>query len=124
MRVSWGGATDNGGSGIDQMLLRVSENSNPEVQPFTDYALSAGATSHVLTGLKPNTRYYAKVYSHNGVGYSNGSAVGNALTLAGVYVSNGSAWVATSINASDGSAWSSPLPKISDGDSWENPIDQ
>lgn len=124
MRVSWAGATDNGGSGIDQMLLRVSENSNPEVQPFTDYALGAGATSHVLTGLKPNTRYYAKVYSHNAVGYSFGSAVGNALTLAGVYVSNGSAWVATSINASDGSAWSSPLPKISDGDSWENPIDQ
>ena len=123
MRITWPGASDDRGAAIDAYLLRVSKNSNPEVA-YTDYGASAGQRHIDLAGLEPNTTYYWYVYPRNSVGYGNPSPKGQATTLAGVYVSDGTKWVATSINCSDGSAWSTPLPKISDGDSWENPIDQ
>lgn len=122
MRVNFGGSYDDRGSAVDLWLVRVSKNSNPEVSPFTDYVVPTSRYYQDLTGLDPATRYYVKVYSRNGVGYSNGSAVGYADTLAGIYVSNGSAWIAQPLRVSTGSAWQTVMPDISDGDSWEDPI--
>ena len=121
-RVNYGGSYDHMGSTVTNLLLRISKNANPEQAPFSDYLVSGTTYSQVITGLDPATRYYAKVYSRNAVGYSNGSAVGSQDTLAGVYVSDGTKWVAQPMRVSDGSAWQNVNPDISDGTVWRDPI--
>jgi hypothetical protein len=124
VRVSWGGSADNGGSNIDAYLLRWRNAS-----PFNGSGYSEtfqGNTSRVVSGLTPGVRYYWGVYAHNGSadngGYSNPSPESSLLQPSGVYVSDGSKWVATQSNISDGAAWDSIQPTISDGDSWEAPL--
>lgn len=73
--------------------------------------------------LKPNQVYHVYVWPRSNVG--DGPAAGIALTtLSGIFVSDGSKWVATSFQSSDGGSWASPTGTISDGDSWELPIPQ
>lgn len=120
MRVNFGGAYDHRGATPDYWLLRVSKNANPEVQPFTDYQIPTSQYSRVLTGLDPSTTYYAKVYSHNAIGYSNGSATGNATTLAAAKISDDGAFENADIFISKGGAWVPSAVGISKAGAWVN----
>lgn len=73
MRINWS-IPGNGGSAIDQMLLRRSV--NPDLStPYFDFPQAASATSALITGLTPATTYYWAVFAHNAVGYSPRSGV-------------------------------------------------
>lgn len=128
VRVSWGASGDNAGSGIDGYLLRSwpGTPSNPGATGgYTDHSVQNN-TSRVVSGLTPGeTRTWA-VYAHNGAtdngGYSNVSGAASLMQPSGVYVSDGTTWVATQILDSDGASWPSIQPRYSDGDSWEAPI--
>ena len=121
MRINWNVIVDDRGAALDHYLLRVSRNSNPNIQPFNDYVLSPNETQVSLLELGPNETYYFQVYPHNSQGYGGATPVGSGTTLAGVYVSDGANWVPTSFRASDGSAWSGPLPQVSTGSAWSGP---
>ena len=123
-RVVASAPADNGGSPIDQYLIRVSNQAQADTPgAYVDFP---GGGTQTITGREPGTKYYVTVYAHNGSadsgGYSTYQASKAVDTLSGVYVSDGSSWVATSARVSDGAAWDTPLPQISDGDSWEDPI--
>lgn len=80
---------DNGGSAVDQILVRVS--TDPGFATYTDYT-AGNVTSVAITGLQPGTTYYAICYAHNANGYSAASAVRPFTTLPGVYVNVGGVW--------------------------------
>lgn len=128
VRVSWGGSGDDRGSGIDGYLLRSwpGTPSNPgQTGGYTDHSIQNN-TSRVVSGLSPGeTRTWA-IYAHNGAadnsGFSNVGPSAVFTTPAGIYVSDGSSWRATSAQVSTGSAWEVPFPQISDGAAWEDPI--
>lgn len=87
---------------------------------------SSGTTD--LTGLEPGAEYngQARQVTQSGIDgsllYGAWSAVDTTTLLAGVYVSDGAAWVPVSVKGSSGSAWSGYDSVISDGDSWEDPV--
>src|SRR5688572_27716768 len=100
---------------------------NSSFAPGTFISVASSGTSTV-TGLDPGTMYYFRSRAvtrgiDGSLLYGSWSAVISAETLAGVYVSDGTNWVASGLKVSDGSAWVSLTPKISDGDSWEDPLD-
>lgn len=70
MRLTWT-IPGNGGSAIDQMLLRRSLTS--DFATYVDYPQAANATTAVVSGLTPGTTYYWRVFAHNAVGFSNPS---------------------------------------------------
>lgn len=116
MKLTWL-IPNNGGSAIDGMLLRRSSTSS--FASYVDYSLSAGATSHTVTGLDPATVYYWRVFAHNGRGFSSPSGTTSAQTGSGAYASINGTWVPVPINVSDGTVWTSLAPLISDGTNWE-----
>ncbi|WP_433586361.1 fibronectin type III domain-containing protein [Microbacterium hydrocarbonoxydans] len=120
MRLSWS-IPGNGGSAIDQMLLRRSASADL-AGGYTDYPFSGGTTTAVIDNLTPATTYYWRVYAHNGVGYSAQSGVTPATTASGAYASINGVWVPVPVYASDGSApWNVPELLSSDGTAPWNP---
>lgn len=120
MRLSWG-IPGNGGSGIDQMLLRRSLSSDLG-GGYVDYPLGGGVSTYVATGLDPATTYYWRVYAHNAVGYSAQSGVLAQMTASGAYASINGVWVPVPINVSNGSAWNALAPLVSDGSAWQRAL--
>lgn len=119
MRLSWT-IPGNGGSAIDQMLLRRSPAA--DLNTYTDYALPGNATTYVATDLSPSTRYYWRVYAHNGVGYSAQSGVISEMTGSGAYASINGVWVPVPILYDpDGSTWIYPEILSSNGTAPWNP---
>lgn len=116
---------DNGGSAIDKYLIRVS--SNPRADTPGSYEDFPRSGTSVITGRKPGTRYYVTVYAHNGSADNNGYSTYQASkavdTSAGIYVSDGTRWVAQGVNASSGTAWQNLTPKLSDGSAWIDPYE-
>lgn len=82
MTLSWT-IPSNGGAAIDQMLLRRSDSPSFPAG-YVDYPNAGNATSRVVTGLAPNSRYYWRVYAHNPIGYSDPSGTLNTVTLPAV----------------------------------------
>lgn len=120
MIMSWS-IPGNGGSAIDQMLLRRS--TNPSFVGYVDYTWSGSSvTSYVATGLDPATTYYWRVYAHNSVGYSSPSATTQTLTASGAYVSVNGTWVPVPVYTSNGSAWTALAPLISNGTTWNGAV--
>lgn len=123
-RVVVSASADNGGSSITAYLIRVS--SNPRADTGGTFEDFPGSGTRTITGRTPGATYYVTVYAKNGSadnsGYSSYQTSKSAVLPAGVWVSDGTKWVATSIRVSDGAAWSQPMPKISDGAAWQNPI--
>ncbi|MCE4024659.1 fibronectin type III domain-containing protein [Microbacterium sp. Au-Mic1] len=116
MRLTWT-IPGNGGSSIDQMLLRRS--TDPAFGTYTDFPQSAGATTAVVSGLTPGTKYYWRVYAHNARGYSASSAITNATTLSGFKHWNGTTWQPTILRAWDGTQWKVCQLKAWDGTTWK-----
>lgn len=83
MRLTWT-IPGNGGSAIDQMLLRRS--STPDFASYVDYAQGGGVTTAVVTALTPASTYYWRVFAHNGVGYSQPSGTLTQKTASGLRV--------------------------------------
>lgn len=124
--VSWPGSADNRGMAIDSYLLRYWEGAEA-TGPYTDHSTQLN-TSRVVDGLKPGGMYTVRIYAHNAAwydssGWSDPSPAATVQLPAGVYVSDGSAWVATGARVSDGSTWANVTPNISDGAAWQEPID-
>lgn len=72
-RGTWTAAS-RGRADIDQYLLRVSTNPNPDIGG-TDFTVGGSVLTAVATGLTPGTLYYAKTFAHNADGYGPGSSV-------------------------------------------------
>lgn len=117
--ISWGAAT-RGHADIDQYLLRMHTNPNPDAGGYTDYPLGGGTLARIVTGLTPGTRYYCKVYAHNADGYSAGSAVTTFETLAGGRAWDGSAWRNCKVRYWNGGAWQLVRVRTWDGSAWRN----
>jgi len=63
------GIGDDGGSPITTSGICYSISPNPTLSnSFTSNAISAGSYTSTLSGLNPNTLYYARAYATNGVG--------------------------------------------------------
>lgn len=118
--ISWQAATDNRGAGIDQYLLRVSKNSNPEQQPFTDYPVGGSTLSKALTGLDPSTTYYMQVYPHNSQGYGLPTSKGSFTTLAAAKISDDGAFGNADIFISRSGQWVPATLVISKAGAWVN----
>lgn len=118
--LSWPANTNNNGAGIDQYLLRVSQNSPADQSPYTDYPLSASTFSRTVTGLTPGTQYYAVVYAHNGYGYAPKSAQLAFKTLSGAYVRRGGEWRPTELLVRRDGAWVSGETFAWDGTKWKS----
>lgn len=122
-RVVVQASADNGGSPINNYLIRVNTKAQADSAPYEDFP---GSGTQTIKNRQPGTRYYVTVYARNGSadnnGYSSYQASKAVDTLAGVYVSDGSAWVPKGLNVSDGAAWASLVPEISTGTAWEDPI--
>ena len=122
-RVFVSAPADDGGSGIDSYLIRFS--SNPQADTPGTYTDYPGGGTRTFNDRPPNSQVYVTVYAHNGAadnnGYSTYQASKSVTTLAGVYVSDGSAWVAQPLNCSNGSAWSALVPSVSTGSDWVQP---
>lgn len=120
--VSWSGSGDDGGSGIDAYLLRCWTGPSAAGSYSDSYQ---GNLSRVVTGLTPGQTYTFGVYAHNGSadngGYSDASPLATVTMLAGVYISDGTNWIAAGLKVSDGSAWGDYVPKDSDGSTWIQP---
>ncbi|MCM3778994.1 fibronectin type III domain-containing protein [Microbacterium hydrocarbonoxydans] len=120
MRLTWS-IPGNGGSGIDQMLLRRSASVDLG-GGYVDYPLGGGVNTALVTGLDPATTYYWRVYAHNALGYSAQSGVIAQMTASGAYVSLNGIWVPVPINVSNGSNWNALAPLVSDGTSWKDAV--
>lgn len=123
-RVVVQASADNGGSSVSQYLIRVSDRAQADAPgSYEDFPGPGTAT---ITGRTGGEDYYVTVYARNGSadnnGYSSYQTSKKVTTLAGVYVSTGTAWVAAGARVSDGAAWDSVVPQISDGTTWEDPI--
>jgi hypothetical protein len=115
--VAWSGAY-RGHADIDQYLVRVHTNPNPDAAGYVDFAGGGGTFSRSLTGLVPGTRYYTKVYARNSDGYGPGSAVTTFQTLAGGRAWDGSAWRNCRVRYWNGSAWQLVRVRSWDGSQW------
>lgn len=117
--VDWGGGTP------ESYLIRVSY--LPQANTPGSYEDFPGSGTKVITGRTPGQTYYVTVYAKSNAvdngGYSAYQAPQSVTTPAGVYVSNGTAWIAASLRVSTGSAWQNKNPVVSDGDSWEEPAE-
>lgn len=88
--ITFYGPGNNGGAAIDYYLVRLSKNNPPWAAPYSDQVNYNGNAP--FTGLEPGTTYYACVYAHNGVGYSNPSGVISFRTLGPMRVRIGGIW--------------------------------
>ncbi len=79
------GSNTSNGSPIDQYLVRISKNSNPEVAPFSDYNANLATGRVTIPNLDPGAKYYVKAYAHNAMGYTPGP-VASFTTLSGAYI--------------------------------------
>ena len=66
MRVSWSRASQSGGRSD---VYYTVQHSDPDTlgQFIATTCLSSAATSHIYTGLRPETQYCIRVTAHNGV---------------------------------------------------------
>lgn len=115
MRLTWGIPSD-GGSGIDQMLLRRS--SDPNFGSYVDYPNAGNVNSRVVTDLVPGATYYWRVYAHNAVGYSVSSDTRTQATLPGGRTKNGGAWVNATPWEKVGGTWVRVLPFEKQAGAW------
>ncbi|XAO35631.1 minor tail protein [Microbacterium phage FireCastle] len=123
-RVVVQASADNGGSSVNQYLVRVASVSQADTPgKYEDFPGPGTAT---ITGRDPATDYWVTVYARNSAadnnGYSNYQTSKKVTTSAGVYVSTGTSWQATGLKVSTGTAWVEEGPQISDGTNWEDPI--
>lgn len=80
---------DNGGSAIDQILVRVS--TDPAFGTYTDF--TAGNVASVqVTGLIPGTLYYVRIYAHNANGYGAPTSTKSFTSLYGAQINVGGVW--------------------------------
>ncbi|WKW85417.1 minor tail protein [Microbacterium phage Milani] len=122
-RVVVQASADNGGSPVSQYLIRVSDRAQADTPgSYEDFPGSGTAT---IGNRDPGKTYYVTVYAKNGSvdnnGYSNYQTSKPVTTLAGVYVSDGTKWVAAGMRVSTGSAWEDVVPEVSTGSVWEEP---
>jgi len=98
------GSPDSNGSPVDHYLLRISKNSNPEIQPFTDYQPNPNTGVQDLTGLTPGVTYYARTYAHNAMGYTAGPTT-SFKTLSGAYVGMNNIFQGTEVLVGSGGSF-------------------
>lgn len=124
-RVLVQASVDQGGSPVNQYLIRVS--SNPQADTPGTYTDYPGPGTQTISGREAGKTYYVTVYAKNSSvdnnGYSTYQASKSVTTLAGVYVSTGSVWEASGLRDSTGTVWEDQVPQISTGTVWEDPID-
>lgn len=80
---------DNGGSAIDQILVRFS--TDPAFGSYSDFT-AGNVASLLVSGLLPGTVYYVKIYAHNANGYSSPTSAKAFQTLFGASVNVGGVW--------------------------------
>ncbi|QCQ57466.1 minor tail protein [Microbacterium phage Sucha] len=122
-RVFVEASADDGGSPISSYLIRVSDRTQADTPgSYEDFP---GPGTSVIGNRDPGKKYYVTVYAKNGAvdnnGYSNYQTSKPVTTLAGVYVSDGTKWVAAGMKVSTGSAWEDVVPSVSTGTVWEEP---
>ena len=71
-----------------------------------------------MKNLKPGTMYWFQTVAYNEKGRSPWGAAANARTLAGAWISDGTAWKPAEVLISDGTTWKPAEVMISDGSSW------
>lgn len=89
-QINFTGPASNGGAAIDYYLVRYGTSNPPENGAYTEFTTGTGANNR--GGLQPDTTYYARVYAHNGNGYSAPSAVAAVTTLPSIWVRVGGVW--------------------------------
>lgn len=102
MTLSWN-IPANGGSAIDQMLLRSSLTA--DFASYVNYVNEGNATSRVVTGLSPGTTYFWRVYAHNAVGYSPPSGTLSVATVSSLRGGKGSSFVPFPTTVGKGAAF-------------------
>lgn len=113
------GPSDNGGSTIttyEHQILEEISGPTDVVQQYT-----SPASNQDRSGLEPGTKYRLRYRARNAIGNGPWSPTTMVETLVGVYVSNGSAWVAGGVKVSTGSAWVNLVPEVSTGSAWVEP---
>lgn len=109
------GYTYDGGSPIDQVLVRV--NTAPNLTGYWD--LPGGWEDRAITGLTPGTTYYVCVYLHNAYGYSAPTAWKAFTTLPGVSVNVGGVWKNAVPYVNVGGVWKQATRYVNVGGVWK-----
>ena len=121
VRVSWTGATDNGGSDIDGYLLRYWPNADG-TGAYVDHSTENNLT-RLVTGLTPGQFYRFAVYAHNGSGensgYSNSSESSVIQMLAGARIRVDGVWKMAMPYIKVGGVWKMALPYVKDSGTWK-----
>ena len=107
--------TSDGGSPIDQVLVRV--NTAPNFTGYWD--LPGGWEDRPITGLTPGTTYYVCVYLHNAYGYSAPTAWKAFTTMPGVSVNVGGVWKNAIPLVNVGGVWKNAVRYVNVGGVWK-----
>lgn len=105
-KLSWSAPSDPGSNeGISEYQLRVSTSSSFS----SSTAISTGTKkSHTVTGLAPNTTYYAKVRAKNNVGWGDYSNTRTFTTAIAAPSAPGTPSVTSTTSSSIGLSWTAP----------------
>lgn len=115
--ISFAGPSDNGGSAIDNYLVRWSITNPPWAGAYSDAWDIDG--QYDITGLSPGVTYYTCVYTHNGVGFANPSNVVAFTTVAPVRVKVGGVWKYAVPYVKVAGVWKLAEPYVKVGGVWK-----
>jgi hypothetical protein len=115
-------AAERGNADIDRYQWRVADNagmSGALLGPELAGTTLTDSTANDVT-LTPGVTYYAQARARNADGWGPWSASSAGFqTVAGVFVSDGTAWTPREMFTSDGRQWLAAAVNVSDGTSWK-----
>lgn len=102
--LAWGDSGDYGGLAPDSTTVHIATDPGM-TQIVQDVFVGGNNLSRNITGLTAGTTYYAQSFSHNGSGWSSGSAVTSFKTLSGAKVRINGVWVDAVASVRVNGAW-------------------
>nr|WP_315266032.1 fibronectin type III domain-containing protein [Microbacterium lemovicicum] len=111
---------DNRGAAIEEDQAQWSLRSDFTTVVWNDFKSTFYTNPYRGAGpaLTPGTTYYVRVRSRNSQGWGAWSGTGQAKTLSGMYVWNGSAWKSGEVLVWNGTAWKTGLVHTWNGTAW------